>query len=244
MTEQSTNAGVPFANYLYRGWLAQPSQNQKHATWRASLSYVSGSNNLKFGHQGGFMVAKTTTQVAQQLSYTFNNGAPIQLSTRVGPTRVSDRLRYGAFFVQDAWTRGRLTLQGALRFEIASSWSPDDENGVLEAHQFGAANIFPRTDGVKGYRDLTPRGGAVYDLFGNGKTAVKDELRTVPAGRVLRRGLYDQEPSDHARLEHHPHVDRSERRPHRAMRFPEPVANQECGPWSNLNWGARSRPRA
>ena len=26
VTEQSTNAGVPFANYLYRGWLAQPSQ--------------------------------------------------------------------------------------------------------------------------------------------------------------------------------------------------------------------------
>ena len=124
VTEQSTNAGVPFANYHYRGWLAQPSQNQKHATWRASASYVSGSNNLKFGHQGGFMVAKTTTQVAQQLSYTFNNGSPIQLSTRVGPTRVSDRLRYGAFYVQDAWTRGRLTLQGALRFELASSWSP------------------------------------------------------------------------------------------------------------------------
>ena len=37
VTEQSTNAGVPFANYLYRGWLAQPSQNQKHATWRAAL---------------------------------------------------------------------------------------------------------------------------------------------------------------------------------------------------------------
>ena len=143
VTEQSTNAGVPFANYLYRGWLAQPSQNQKHSTWRAAVSYVSGSNNLKFGHQGGFMVAKTTTQVGQQLSYTFNNGAPIQLSTRVGPTRVSDRLRYGAFYVQDAWTRGRLTLQGALRFEMASSWSPDEENGVLEAHQFGSANIFP-----------------------------------------------------------------------------------------------------
>ena len=143
VTEQSTNAGVPFANYLYRGWLAQPSQDQKHATWRASLAYVSGSHNLKFGYQAGFMVAKTTTQVGQQLSYTFNNGTPIQLSTRVGPTRVSDRIRYNAVYVQDAWTRGRLTLQGALRFETASSWSPDGENGILEAHQFGTRSSFP-----------------------------------------------------------------------------------------------------
>src|SRR3954463_3231415 len=100
VTEQSTNAGVPFANYLYRGWLAQPSQDQKNVTWRASLTYVSGSNNVKFGWQGAYMVAKTTTQVAQQLSYTFNTGAPISLSTRVGPTRVSDRLRYGGLYLQ------------------------------------------------------------------------------------------------------------------------------------------------
>ena len=222
VTEQSTNAGVPFANYLYRGWLAQPSQNQKHATWRASASYVSGSNNLKFGHQGGFMVAKTTTQVAQQLSYTFNNGSPIQLSTRVGPTRVSDRLRYGAFFVQDAWTRGRLTLQGALRFEMASSWSPDDENGVLEAHRFGNANLFPRTDGVKGYRDLTPRGGAVYDLFGNGKTAVRMNFGKYLQGVFSGEAYTIKNPATTLVSS----ITRSwtdpERRPDRAMRLPEP----------------------
>jgi hypothetical protein len=238
VTEQSTNAGVPFANYLYRGWLAQPSQNQKHSTWRATASYVSGSNNLKFGHQGGFMVAKTTTQVAQQLSYNFNNGSPISLSTRVGPTRVSDRLRYGAFFVQDAWTRGRLTLQGALRFELASSWSPDGENGVLEAHQFGNANLFPRTDGVKGYRDLTPRGGAVYDLFGNGKTAVRMNFGKYLQGVFSGEAYTIKNPattlvSSITRTWTDPSGDKVAQ-----CDFLNPLANQECGPWSNVNWGA------
>lgn len=238
VTEQSTNAGVPFANYLYRGWLAQPSQNQKHATWRASLAYVSGSNNMKFGYQAGFMVAKTTTQVAQQLSYTFNNGTPIQLSTRVGPTRVSDRLRYDAFFLQDAWTRGRMTLTGALRFETASSWSPGDENGILEAHQFGPANIFPRTDGVKGYRDITPRGGAVFDLFGNGKTALKMNFGQYLQGVFSGEAYTIKNPATTLVQS----INRSWTDPNgdkiAQCDFLNPVANLECGPWSNLNWGA------
>ena len=238
VTEQSTNAGVPFANYLYRGWLAQPSQWQKHVTWRSSLAYVSGGNNLKFGYQAGFMVAKTTTQVAQQLSYTFNNGTPIQLSTRVGPTRVSDRILYNGFYVQDSWTRGRLTLQGALRFETASSWAPDGENGVLEAHQFGPANIFPRTDGVTGYRDLSPRGSAVYDLFGTGKTAVKMSLGQYMQGAFSGEAYTIKNPattlvSSINRQWTDPNGDRIAQ-----CDFMNPQANLECGPWSNLNWGA------
>ena len=184
------------------------------------------------------MVAKTTTQVAQQLSYTFNNGAPIQLSTRVGPTRVSDRLRYGAFYVQDSWTRGRVTAQGALRFEMASSWAPEGENGVLEAHQFGSANIFPRTDGVKGYRDLTPRGGVVYDLFGNGKTAVRMNVGQYLQGVFSGEAYTIKNPattlvSSITRQWTDPSGDKIAQ-----CDFLNPLANQECGPWSNLNWGA------
>jgi hypothetical protein len=238
VTEQSTSAGVPFANYLYRGWLAQPSQDQKNVTWRASLAYVSGSNNLKFGWQGSYMVAKTTTQVAQQLSYTFNNGTPISLSTRVGPTRVSDRLRYGGLYLQDAWTHGRLTLQGALRFETATSWSPDGEDGVIEAGRFGPANIFPRTDGVTGYRDLSPRGGIVYDLFGNGKTAVKANFGKYLQGVFSGEAYTIKNPattlvSTITRSWTDPNRDRIAQ-----CDFLNPAANQECGPWSNLNWGA------
>ena len=39
---------------------------------------------------------------------------------------------------------------------------------------------FPETKGVDAYKDLTPRGGVAYDVFGNGKTAVK-----VSFGRYL-----------------------------------------------------------
>ena len=87
VTEQSTGVGVPFANFIYRGFNPAPSSNQMHGTWKAAMSYISGSHNMKWGYQAGYMGAKTTTYVGRQLSYRFNNGVPNQLSQRVGTKR-------------------------------------------------------------------------------------------------------------------------------------------------------------
>ena len=73
-------------------------------------------------------------------------------------------------------------MQGALRYDRAWSWFPADHNGAPQASRWNAAPIsFPRTDGVTGYNDITPRGGFAYDLFGNGKTSLK-----VNAGKYLQ----------------------------------------------------------
>ena len=50
------------------------------------------------------------------------------------------------------------------------------------ASRFNAAPLaFPRTPGVDAFNDLTPRFGAAYDLFGNGKTAIKFNLGHYPS---------------------------------------------------------------
>ncbi len=84
---------------------------------------------------------------------------------------------------QDQWTRGRLTLQGGLRYEHVHSFFPEGENGY-EAHQFGPGFQFPRTEGVRGFNDITPRMGGAYDLFGNGRTAIKVSMSKYLQARV------------------------------------------------------------
>ena len=149
--EQSTGVGVPFANFIYRGFNPAPSSNQKHATWKAAMSYITGSHNMKWGYQAGYMNAENTTYVGRQISYRFNNGVPNQMSQRVGMNQVSNSLLYNGFYIQDTWTRSRLTLQGAVRYETASSWAPGGENGIIADNEFGGPVLLPRTEGVQGY---------------------------------------------------------------------------------------------
>ena len=68
-------------------------------------------------------------------------------------------------------------MQGAVRFDRAWSWFPAEHNGAPQTSIWNAAPItFPRTDGVTGYNDITPRMGIVIRRFGNGKTSLKVNL--------------------------------------------------------------------
>jgi outer membrane receptor protein involved in Fe transport len=97
--------------------------------WRASASYVTGAHQLKAGHQAAYQIEKqhhySVDSGIQQ--YLFFDGFPISLTQRISPHMHSNRTRFDAFYVQDQWTRNRLTLQAALRYEHAWSWFPEGE---------------------------------------------------------------------------------------------------------------------
>ena len=77
---------------------------------------------MKVGYQGSFLVADSEFDTNNsQLQYRFSNHIPNQFTFRLPQFQTADRTRVTALFAQDTWTRDRLTVQGAVRFDQASS---------------------------------------------------------------------------------------------------------------------------
>jgi hypothetical protein len=186
--EDSTSAIIPSSPGLCGGVgqpvCGLPGMNYRASTWadhrsftnilQGSVSYITGSHSIKVGgrwahNDNAFPIDHRNNQ---QLKYYFRNGAPYQLEMFGNQDPQQQQIQsIWAFYAQDRWTYNRLSLQGGLRYEHLSDYFPRQQIGPNRF--IPQAVVFPAGDGPLSLNDLMPRFGASYDLFGNGKTAVK-----------------------------------------------------------------------
>jgi hypothetical protein len=111
-------------------------------------------------------------EYAADLQQRYNNGRPNQVTVWNTPLEAPGRVQYdAALFIQDSWTIKRLTLNPGLRLEWFAAGMDASAN---PAGRFSPDRFYPaQHDLIKWGPDYAPRFAAVYDLFGDGRTALK-----------------------------------------------------------------------
>jgi len=172
----AANGGIP--NLMYRSQTTDLFSDGRNknitTTWRAAASYVTGRQSLKVGYTANQLGdIRSANRGTNDIRFRVNNGVPNQFTTYIHNQQNDLWMRNHALYVQDQWTLGKLSLSGSLRYDHAASWAPEQR---LESRFFAAPLSWERTPVVDAYNDITPRFSAAYDVFGNGKTAIKATL--------------------------------------------------------------------
>ncbi len=156
----------------------------------ASASYITGSHAIKTGvtMQWGTN-SRTFSSNGQINTLVFNNGllgapasatnpvpcvalpCPIAVAVANGPTTAEQKVKTDlGLFLQDTWTIDKLTLNLGGRYDTFNAMVPAQS---AAAGPWIQARNFAEIKDVPDWNDWSVRAAAAYDLFGNGKTAIK-----------------------------------------------------------------------
>lgn len=136
----------------------------------ASTNYVTGSHSLQVGfswleQESGF----TDTSDNDYTGIATFNGAPTRASFFGPQFWVNEAKPTAALYAQERWTINRLTLNAGLRWEYVKAGYPDE---VRPGNKWVQEFTIPGKTVVT-WKDIMPRFGVAYDVFGTGKTALK-----------------------------------------------------------------------
>jgi len=156
----------------------------------ASASYITGSHAFKTGVTMGWGTnSRTFSSNGQINTLVFNAGllgapasatnpvpcralpCPIAVAVANGPTTAEQKVKSDlGFFVQDTWTIDKLTLNLGGRYDHFNAMVPAQS---AAAGPWIQARNFDAIENVPNWNDWSVRIGAAYDVFGDGRTAIK-----------------------------------------------------------------------
>jgi hypothetical protein len=169
----------------------ETTQSPERQNLQASLTYVTGSHNVKGGWQwtwGDFYhTVDANADLTQQYRSTSTGTrftVPDTVVIRNTPlAKYGERLNYDmGFYIQDSWrATDRLTVNAGIRYEMVNA---KVHAATAPAGRFVPERRFEEITNVPNWKDWAPRFAVVYDLFGSGKTAIKYSLNRYNQSRT------------------------------------------------------------
>jgi hypothetical protein len=173
----------------HRKWQTDRERNQYTAAATYFLDTGAGSHTFKLG--GEMLREKGWVGFEQgvggHIEHVYNNGVANQLIFRVPTAKAVGSLKdgkkgnitsvsalnVGAFFLNDTWNMGRMTLNAGVRYDRYTGWLPEQEQ---LAFSLGPVNVPAATfaeDDLYTWNVFAPRLGVTFDLSGDGRTVLK-----------------------------------------------------------------------
>ena len=204
-TIQDLATGIQTNNYWGDVWITPSDRLYPNA----SLSYVTGSHNMKVGMQWSFGNDGDSRDRLGHLNIRPYGGLPQPCSPDPSvdcegrhvvealnyPTSWNTTVRADrGFFVQDTWTLDRLTINAGVRYDHFESLINTYRTGDLGGGRFISARSAPEIPAAPYWDDIVPRVSVTYDLFGDARTALKFSMnkymRPYASGHAERYSPY------------------------------------------------------
>jgi hypothetical protein len=165
-------------------------------TYMGAASYVTGSHSFRFGasvSEGDWRRIRVYSGDASAITY--NAGVPVQATLQLPWDRRNGIKADTGIFAQDRWSMGRVTLNLGIRYD----WFQGETqpSSVLPSRHNATGFAFERcADGknnpaagcvgqVQNWKDFSPRVGFSWDVFGNGRTAIKASAARYVNGQTI-----------------------------------------------------------
>jgi hypothetical protein len=176
IVEQGTGTNPLAKPMTYRASTASDMyDNVRQQSYKASASYVTGTHSVKVGMdlQRGHFNRNNFANPYNDIQIRTLDFTPNQVTIFAPLAGFTSRLnRNLGIYAQDRWTLDRVTISGGLRFDFQNE-SVDGFTANTTRWTPNRTNTYAEVPNVPNWKDVNPRVNVAYDLFGNGKTAIK-----------------------------------------------------------------------